>query len=479
MLYSAPVKVIFSRIGAVLLLCAFLVQPSFAQTATPAINEATLKSLYQAQLRQPADAYLEKRIADERTRIRSLIDDELNAFLNTRAAEETEGTNLMSAVDRQRGTVAALEERLRDRQVDLDLLSEEEKKFYLSDSPPVDEGAYRLTETHAELLAKKAILEERIIAVEFFLAPQRERLSKLTFQWRLEQFAGFINVGKYVLLLLVIFFLERFIRLRFLIRIQNRTRRYAAMKIFTTVVYMVVIIWMLGRLFAEHPGILTSFAIVGAGLAVALSDVVKDLIGWIVIVQGRRFSLGQRITVGGVTGDVIDIGLLRTTLLEVLTIGAADLERTGRTIYIPNWHVLSYALTNYNTTSDFLKAEMFVTITYESDWRRAREHLQTILKEETGSYMDKAKRQSVARTQQFYYLAEIPTPIVYTDLGSDGVQFTLRFHVPVGERRVVISKISEKVLERFSADMPPIQLAYKTSRVFSTPITPIVAPDRL
>ena len=472
-------KVFLSRVGAVLLLCAFLVQPSFAQTPPPEINEATLKSLYQAELRQPDDEYLAKRITDERTRIRSLIDDELNEFLNARAAEETDGTDLTSAVDRQRGTVAALEERQRDRQVDLDLLNEEEKKFYLSATPPEDEGEYRLTETHAELLAKKAILEERVAAVEFFLAPQRERLSKLSFQLRLEQFAGFINVGKYVLLLLAIFFLERFIRLRFLVRIQNRTRRYASMKIFTTAVYMVVIIWILGRLFAEHPGILTSFAIVGAGLAVALSDVVKDLIGWVVIVQGRRFSLGQRITVGGVTGDVIDIGLLRTTILEVLTVGAADLERTGRTIYIPNWHVLSYALTNYNTTSDFLKAEIFVTITFESDWRKAREHLQAILKEETGGYMEKAKRQSVARTQQFYYLAEIPTPIVYTDLGSDGVQFTLRFHVPVGERRVVITNISEKILERFAAETPPILLAYKTSRVFSTPMSPVVAPDRL
>src|SRR3989344_9542058 len=109
-------KVFLSRVGAVLLLCAFLVQPIFAQTLTPEINEATLKSLYQAELRQPDDEYLAKRITDERTRIRSLIDDELNEFLNARAAEETDGTDLTSAVDRQRGTVAALEERQRDRQ---------------------------------------------------------------------------------------------------------------------------------------------------------------------------------------------------------------------------------------------------------------------------------------------------------------------------------------------------------------------------
>lgn len=470
-------KAVFSRIGAASVLAIiFVFQPILAQGDAQPISETTLTALYKAKLaRTEADPYVEKRILDERARIRSQIDDELNQFLSERSKEEAAATagDLTTAVERQKAVVASLEERLRDREVDLDLLNEEEKRFYLANEPPADtEGEYRLTETHFALLAKKAILEERIAATKFFMTPQRERLQKLAFDLRLQQFAGLINVGKYVLLLLLIFFLERFIRAKFLVRIKNRSRRYAVMKMFTATVYIMIIFWMLGRLFAEHPGILTSFAIVGAGLAVALSDVVKDFIGWAVIVQGRRFSLGQRISVGSVTGDVIDIGVLRTTLLEVAMAGSVDLDRTGRTVFIPNWHVLQCALANYNTTSDYLKAEMNVTVTYESEWSRARQILQEVLTQLTSEYLEKARMQALMRTQQFYYSHEMRESIVYTDLGADGVQFTLRFFVPVGERRAVMSAISEKILERFHAETPPISLAYKTSRVYATTVVP-------
>ncbi|MBI3332303.1 mechanosensitive ion channel, partial [Candidatus Peregrinibacteria bacterium] len=236
-----------------------------------------------------------------------------------------------------------------------------------------------------------------------------------------------------------------------------------------------IVLFVISRIFAEYPGIITSFAIIGAGLAVALQDVVKDFIGWLVIVQNRRFSLGQRITVGGNTGDVIDIGPLRTTLLEVATApGNADLERTGRTLYLPNSVVLSQALLNYNTTSDFIKAEMEVVITYESDWKEGEKILMDILKEENEEFAEKARRQSLTRTQQFYFSHELRAPVVFMDLANDGVRFILRYYVPIGERRLIGTSIAKKILDRFAAASPPIQLAYKTTRVFSSSVT--IAP---
>ena len=456
--YSVSVKAVFSRIGAASVLALiFVFQPILAQGAAQPISETTLTALYKAQLaRTEPDPYVEKRILDERARIRSQIDDELNAFLSERIKEEEAAIgDLTTAVERQKTVLASLEERLRDREVDLDLLIEEEKKFYLASKiPDATEGEYRLTKTHSELLAKKAILEESVAATKFFLTPQRERLQKLTFDLRLQQFAGLINVGKYVLLLLLIFFLERFIRTKFLVRIKNRSRRYAAMKIFTAAVYIVIIFWMLGRLFCRaprHPYVVCHRGRGSRRGALGCGErfhrVGRDR-------AGTQVSLGQRISVGSVTGDVIDIGILRTTLLEVATAGSVDLERTGRTVFIPNWHVLNFALANYNTTSDYLKAEMTVTVTYESEWRRARKILQEILTQLTGEYLEKARMQALMRTQQFYYSHEMREPVVYTDLGADGVQFTLRFFVPVGERRAVMSAISKKSL---SDSMPRLR----------------------
>lgn len=459
----------FFAIILVLVACSAIRVASAQVSADP--GEPVLQSLYAALLKKAggSDPYLEKRIADERAKVRSRIDDELNALLNEKAKEEEATTiDLLGAIDRQRILMEGLTSKLRDRSVDLELLVEEEKKFYLGTPPDAADEEFRLTKSHAELLAKKAILEERISSLEFFLKPQKQRLRKLTFDQRLEQFSAFVLAGWYVALLLLVYFVERLVRTHVLTRIQNRTRRYAMIKLFTAGVYTFVILVILSRLFAEHPGIITSFAIVGAGLAVALQDVVKDVIGWLVIVQGRRFSLGQRVSIGGITGDVIDVTLLRTTLLEVGTHGGADLERSGKTLYIPNALVLTHSVLNYNTTSDFIKAEIPLTITYESDVQKAEQILMQILKEETEEFAEKARRQSMSRTQQFYFSHEMRAPQIFIDLAASGVQCTLRFYVPIGERRVVVTKITQKILERFRTSVPPIELAYNTVRAIST-----------
>ena len=127
--------------------------------------------------------------------------------------------------------------------------------------------------------------------------------------------------------------------------------------------------------YSKNPGILASFAIVGAGIAIAMQDIIKDIVGWVVIHQSKLFSQGDRVSIGQKTGEVIDIGLLHTKVLEIGMPPDGVLEQTGKVLSIPNSKVLSEYLNNYNTTSDFVKAEMKLTITFESNRRKAEELL--------------------------------------------------------------------------------------------------------
>ena len=461
-----------------LLAVGILALPAFAlaEEEKSSIDASTLTRLYESSLHYPGDTYLEKRITEERARIRTLLEREVQSSIDSLVSATTdgEGADLPKALDRQRNLVSTLEEWLQEKEIDLDLLLAEEKKYYME--PIAGSGAleeYRLTQSFPELLAKKAVLQEHILVLESVLPLQQERLQKLTQQNRIEQFAVFIRIGLYIAILLFILLLERLVRKMFLRRIQQHSQRYFFTKLFTFTVYTVTILWLLTTLFSENPGILASLAIVGAGLAVSLQDVVKDAVGWFTIMQKRHFSLGDRITVGPYTGDVIDIGILRTTLLEVGTSAQSEAwERTGKTLFLPNSLLLTRELLNYNTTSDFTKAEMQVTVTYEGDWKRAETILQEILVEETRQFTEKEQRQSAKRTWLFYVSEETTVPQVYTDLASDGVLFILRFTVPVGKRREVISKISHKILERFESE-PMIELAYKTSRVYPMDTTPL------
>jgi small-conductance mechanosensitive channel len=208
-----------------------------------------------------------------------------------------------------------------------------------------------------------------------------------------------------------------------------------------------------------------SLAIVGAGIAVALQNVVKDVVGWMIVVQRRLFTLGDRVSIGPNTGDVIDIGLLRTTMLEVSVAGLFNAhERTGKTLYVPNSLILSEPLLNYNTTSDFMSVEMKVTVSYESDWKKAESILKEVLMAETAEYAEQARRQQRKRTALFYTAWEVSEPEVHVDLDSSGILFTLKFTVPIGKRRSTVTSLSRSILEHFGAQYD-VNIAFNTIRI--------------
>ncbi|OGJ57995.1 hypothetical protein A2635_03115, partial [Candidatus Peribacteria bacterium RIFCSPHIGHO2_01_FULL_51_9] len=249
-------------------------------------------------------------------------------------------------------------------------------------------------------------------------------------------------------------------------RIHNPDRRYTITKIFSSTIYILTATWIIVTVFAKYPGLITSLAIVGAGLAIALQDIVKDILGWGLILQHRLFVIGNRITIGNYTGEVVDIGILRTRVLEVGLPPHSVLEHTGKILSIPNAYVLTLPITNHSTISEFVNAEMHITITYESDWKKARRILHEIIQQETGAHTERERMQELQRTRMMYIHRQISGPEVYMDLAADGIDFVLRFSVPIGERRLIVSTLSEKILERFIAE-GDIALAYKTVRSVS------------
>lgn len=438
-----------------------------AQQST-AYDERQLTALYQAYLKKnSSDAYLEKRIADERLRIRKQADDEVKAIVSPAGTDDQliDTAALPKAVDRQRTLVTSMEEQLRGLKVDIDLLMEEERAYYSPQSGTGSTDSLRLTTSHGQLMAKKAILEERVNALEAGLALQNDRLSKLNRTQWYEQFSYFFGFLTYGAVILIAIVGDRLIRRRIVRRIQEKNRRYLVAKIVTASIYIITGMWLLSKLVSDYPSVIASLAIIGAGIAVALQDILKDIVGWIIVLQRRLYTLGDRVCIGRYTGDVIDIGPLRTTMLEVSVDGLLNAhERTGKTLNIPNSMVLRESVLNYNTTSDFMGVEMQVTVTYDSDWKKAETLLLEMLQKEAGAFVEQARKQQRRRTALFYTVWEVGEPEVHTDIASSGILFTLKFTVPIGHRRMVVTAISKDVLEKFTPKNK-IVLAYNTIQV--------------
>ena len=111
---------------------------------------------------------------------------------------------------------------------------------------------------------------------------------------------------------------------------------------------------------------------IGAGIALALQDVILSVAGWFLIIVRRPFQVGDRIELGGVKGDVIDIRLLQTSLLEIGNWVDAD-QSTGRIVHCPHSLVFKEPLFNYTKGFEFIWNEIKIPLTFESNWKKGKE----------------------------------------------------------------------------------------------------------
>jgi small-conductance mechanosensitive channel len=109
-------------------------------------------------------------------------------------------------------------------------------------------------------------------------------------------------------------------------------------------------------------------------VAVALQDVLASIAGAFSIGFSKLYAVGDRVQIGDTRGDVIDIGLLRTTLMETGNWVSRDLYN-GRIVRIPNNTVLKASVFNYSQGFRFIWDEIKVLLTATSDCRLGREML--------------------------------------------------------------------------------------------------------
>lgn len=204
--------------------------------------------------------------------------------------------------------------------------------------------------------------------------------------------------------------------------------------------------------------------LLSAALALALKDLVADLAGWFFILWRKPFDLGDRIQVGSHAGDVVDIRIFAFTIMEVGNWVAAD-QSTGRMIHVPNSLVFTEPMANYTADFPFLWNEIPVLVTFESDWRRAKEILERIVIEESADASREAEGTVPAGSRYSLVHHEGLAPAVYTSVEASGILLTTRYLTPPRGRRGGAQAIWERILDAFQ-DEPAIALAYPTQRIY-------------
>lgn len=236
-----------------------------------------------------------------------------------------------------------------------------------------------------------------------------------------------------------------------------RTRKLLSYSITLVGIVVLASIWLEGSGIATYIGLLT------AGLAIALSDVLKNLAGWLFIVTRRPFRLGDRVEIAGHRGDVIDIRAFRFTLLEIENRVAAE-QSTGRLLHIPNGLTFTEPLANYTEGFGFVWHEVPVLVTFESDWETAE---QIVLEAVRAASPEEQARRALAElretsTEYRLHFTHL-TPTVYLTVRDSGVLLTGRFLADARRLRSTEQDVWKAILRAFAAH-DDIDLAYPTER---------------
>jgi small-conductance mechanosensitive channel len=156
--------------------------------------------------------------------------------------------------------------------------------------------------------------------------------------------------------------------------------------------------------------------------------------------------------------------MFQTYLLECGNWVEGD-QATGRIVMIPNGVVFSSSIANYTHGFEYIWDEIVVRLTFESDWRRAKEILKTIADEQTLPLCEDAERQIREAASEHMIFFKKLSPIVYTSGKEWGVQLSVRYLAPVRQRRGTTQRVWEATLEAFAAE-PGISFAYPTTRFY-------------
>lgn len=253
-----------------------------------------------------------------------------------------------------------------------------------------------------------------------------------------------------------------------IVRIINKNmtdlkRRHTARKttLYTTTLIIIGIISLIWVRNLKTVSIVMS--VIGAGLVLALQEAILSVAAWFLILFRRPYEPGDRIELGGVKGDVIDVRLFQTSVLEIGNWVKED-QSTGRITHIPNSALFKGPLHNYTRGFEYIWNEIKITVTFESNWKKAEEIMMGFARKEGEKVSSQVDRRIKKMAEEYLIYYEKLTPIVYVKVVDFGVELSLRYLCEAKMRRRTQDELSRAILDEFGKQRD-VNFAYPTYRL--------------
>ncbi len=256
-------------------------------------------------------------------------------------------------------------------------------------------------------------------------------------------------------------------------RVSDPQRRYYLNKVLSLLTALATVVGLVFVFADQYQNLLTLLGLSVAGLAIALQELVASFAAWFFIKGARGYRNGDWVTIGEQQGEVVDITFTHTTLLQCAPLADSATisgSLTGGLVVLMNNQVFKQPLVNYTRGFPYIWCSMVYTVTYESDWEKARDLLQNIALDEPEIKQTAALAfaQIQRMSSELSIHADSTDPVVRTWAASNGIDLTLRFLVHPRQRPTIQDRINTQILRAIQKS-ENIDFAYHTIRAIPTP----------
>ena len=275
------------------------------------------------------------------------------------------------------------------------------------------------------------------------------------------------KIGLIILFLFGLSLLLRFMSKKY---ITDNDRFYMANKIINFSNFILIMIILLFNYIENVSYLVTVLGFASAGIAIAMKDWFMSMLGWLVIVFGGSIHVGDRIRVDmdgmKYVGDVMDISLLRMTLLEDITLTTySDNRRAGRIIFVPNNYVFTRMIASYS--HDSLKTVwdgIDVTITFDSNHKKAMQLAKEAARKYSKGYTDITRKQLNKLRHKYSLKNTNVEPRVFSFIESNGLNVSVWYLTNAYATLTLRSTISTEIIDMFNQE-EDITIAYPTQQL--------------
>ena len=250
--------------------------------------------------------------------------------------------------------------------------------------------------------------------------------------------------------------------------IKDVNNRYKTRKFIAYTSYFILSLLIMIVYSSQLAGFTVFVGVAGAGIAFALQEVIASVAGFIIVNFSNFYKVGDRVMLGGIKGDVVDIGLLRTSVMQIGDWVNGDLYN-GKIVRIANSFIFKEPVFNYSGDFPFLWDEITIPVKTESDHEYARIKFTEILNEVQGDFATEAKKHWDVMTEKLMIENAQVDPMVTMRFDENWITFTLRYVVDFKARRRTSNLIYTKILDAINNSEGKIAVASSTLDITSFP----------